>query len=253
VMDHYNIEARSLIHFFLYFSRIAAVMASPLFSGPANLPLISRLMIIIGITYLFASAFEVNVPAVHDLGGLTFLIGIEVVNGIFLLFGIYVMIYALELAGRLIDYQGGYSAASVFNPASKEQSSIFGTLLLYLFIYSFYAFDIHHEVFWALKQTFVIFPVGESILGDNVATILSHLGRLTVLGVLISAPICISLFLIDVVAGMIAKSMPQINVYFLLLPVKLFVCLLAVFLCLENSMLLFGRLNTALLDFIAIK
>ncbi len=252
-MDHYSIEARYLIHFFLYFSRIAAVMASPLFSGPANLPLISRLMIIMGITYLFASASTIEVPMVYSLGELAILIVIEVANGIFLLFGIYVMIYALELAGRLIDYQGGYSAASVFNPASKEQSSIFGTLLLYLFIYSFYALDVHHEVFWALKQTFVIFPVGESILSQSVTSVVSHISRLTVLGVLISAPICISLFLIDVVAGLIAKSMPQINVYFLLLPVKLFVCLLMVFLSLKNSISLFGELNTALLDFIVVE
>ncbi len=245
-----NLETQWFLQFFLVFSRISSVLASPIFAGPANVPLTVRIIIIAGVSYLISSTFN-SLVQVGNIVDLAFLLVTEVINGLFLLLGIISAIYALELAGRLIDYQGGLSAASVFNPASKEQSSIFGTLLLYLFVFFFYSFDIHHQVLILLKYLFITFPIGHSLLDGGLLAVVTHLSRMAIFGVLISAPICITLFLIDVVAGLIAKSMPQINVYFLLLPVKVFVCLLMFMLTIKNSLLLFDQINVVMLDFLS--
>lgn len=247
---HTNIETQWFLQFLLVFTRISPVLASPIFAGPASVPLTVRLLVIVGISYLISSVINspVQITGIVDIA---LLIAMEILNGLFLFLGVASAVYAMEMAGRLIDYQGGLSAASVFNPASKEQSSIFGTLLLYLFVFFFYSFDIHHEVLILLKYVFITFPIGSDLLGGGVITVIAHLSKMAIFGVLISAPVCISLFLIDTVAGLISKSMPQINVYFLLLPVKIFVCLLMFLLTVENSLLLFDQINSVMLDFLS--
>ena len=248
---HLNVEAQWVVTFLLVFSRIAAILASPLFSGHLNIPMRIRLFIVLGLTVILIGTVDFKLP-VTDLLELSFLVFTEVLNGLFLLIGVAGVVYAVELGGRLIDYQGGLSAANVFNPASREQSSLFGILFLLLFVFFFYTLDIHHEVLLALKHSFVAVPLGENILEKGLMPVVAMLMKMATFGILLAAPVCIVLFLIDVVAGVIAKSMPQINVYFLLLPVKVFVCILTLLISVESSLLVFDSLSVALVDFMDI-
>jgi flagellar biosynthetic protein FliR len=245
---HLNIETQWLVTFILIFSRISAVLASPLFSGHLNIPLRIRLLVILGVSLILTGSVNFQLPVVGLLE-LTLFVLTEYLNGLFLFLGVASAVYSIELAGRLIDYQGGLSAANVFNPASKEQSSLFGILLLLLFVFFFYALDLHHEVLLALKYSFYAVPIGGNILDLGVSVVAVMLMKMASFGVLLAAPVCIVLFLIDVVAGVIAKSMPQVNVYFLLLPVKVFVCILTLLMSIESSLLVFDMLSVAIIDF----
>lgn len=128
---------------------------------------------------------------------------------------------AIEIAGQLVDFQVGFSMASLYDPAMGINASNYGRVYYWLSICLFFILDMHHRVIWAMMDSFKGIPIGEfSIRGYGVEGIVELFTSSFELAINLAAPLIIVVLVTDVVLGIISKTVPQINVLMLGMPLK---------------------------------
>lgn len=134
---------------------------------------------------------------------------------------------ALNFAGWLVDVQAGLSAATLFNPGGQgDVQSMVGAALGLLATVLFFVLDLHLELYRMLVATSQVIPVGGAGFRLDAGAFLGLVGSSFLLGLAVVMPVVVGLFAVDVGVAYATRSMPQANVYFLMLPVKIIVALL---------------------------
>ena len=171
----------------------------------------------------------------------------EVFVGITIGFVASLPFQALETAGQFLDAARGSSIASVLVPQLEESGPIFAQLKVQLGIVLFLAMNGHHFFIRGVFQSFSILPVDTfPSLGGDMTTFLDFLIRVTanvlVAGMQIVIPALIAIFMVDVVLGIANRAAPQLNVYFLGMPIKGYVGIVMALLALGYFTAVAGRL-----------
>lgn len=190
-----------------------------------------------------------SVPSVEAMphwregGGLLLAGASELLIG--MTFGLAILLpqAGIGMAARLADMQAGLSAAALFNPGGQhEPESLLGSLLLLAATVLFFALDLHVALFRLLSMSVRVLPLGGVGLHLDRGGFLSMVSSSFTLGLMVVAPIVIGLLVVDVAVAYATRSMPQANVYFLALPLKVTVALLLLAATLAYVPGLIGRL-----------
>lgn len=128
---------------------------------------------------------------------------------------------AMGFSARLVDVQSGMAAASLLNPSTHVDESLLQLVLRWAGSAVFFSTDLHIYTVRAFAASFAIAPPGNARVLVTVQGFMALLSSQFVLGLLIVAPVVVGLFAIDVIIGHISRSMPQANIYFVSLPIKL--------------------------------
>lgn len=214
------------------FVLISLRLAMTLFATPMDafgkVPTRVRVMWVLGLAYWISLSTAADASyAPVTLIELANAVFAELLLGAVLAFGLYTAFGAFLLAGRLIDFQAGFGAASLFDPTTNEQNPLFGTLLMMLAAVIFFAADLHHVLLKGFVYSFELHPVGSQFLQLNMEDVTRQFGLMFVMGVMLAGPIIGILLLVDAGVAIMSRSMPQMNVYFLFLPLKGFLCFVA--------------------------
>ncbi|OZG74856.1 flagellar biosynthesis pathway protein FliR [Hahella sp. CCB-MM4] len=180
-----------------------------------------RLMLIVVLSALLISAnFSAVTPMPETL--IEMLLGLtgELVLSVMLVLGLHAAFSAFQVAGRMIDFQSGFGAASLLNPATNSADPLIGTLLLFVAAFVFFSVDGHHLLLKGLVFSVQQVPLGSWGGGMNFSAVLHHYGLMFLLGMTIAAPVLAVLFFVDAGLAVMGKTMPQMNVYFIFLPLK---------------------------------
>lgn len=159
-----------------------------------------------------------QVPAgIWELLGL---LVIELAAG--LLLGILVMwiVDAVAFAGQLMDFQMGFSFVQFIDPATSHPVSISGSILGQLVILFLFISNLHHHMILALVESFRILPIGQGFSGAPLGVV-AMVGQLLLRGMQLAFPIMVALFFVDVIEGISAKFMPQLQLIQLAFPIKI--------------------------------
>ncbi len=146
--------------------------------------------------------------------------------------------FVMEVAGRLIDTFRGTAMAEVMEPHAQHRVTITGNMYEQLMLVFFMALGGHHIFFEAYANSFFLIPVDGGI-STYVASgsLPDHLTKLTnemlVMSLLLSLPAGAATFITDVVFGMLNRVAPQLNAYFMAMPVKAIGGLLMVMLVMD--------------------
>lgn len=146
-----------------------------------------------------------------------------------LAFGLTLMLpnAAIHGAGWLIDVQAGLSAGTLFDPGGQgDMQSMLGSALVLLATVLFFVFDLHLDLYRAMVASVRVIPLGQLGAGLDAGGFFGLLGSSFLLGLMIVAPVMLGLLVIDIGVAYATRSMPQANVYFLMLPLKILVALL---------------------------
>lgn len=134
---------------------------------------------------------------------------------------------SFTMGGQIIDQQAGFGAASLFDPGSSMQVSLISNLVMYISILLFLELNGHHLLLFGLIKSFQVVPVGMGVLGLSLgAVVMRALAAATVLLVRVAIPVVVVLVLTDLILGMVGRTVPQLNILMLGLPVKAGVALL---------------------------
>ncbi|AVY93826.1 type III secretion system export apparatus subunit SctT [Microvirgula curvata] len=130
--------------------------------------------------------------------------------------------WALDMAGFLIDTLRGSSMASVFNPLLAQQSSYLGVLLAQVFGLLFLVSGGFNVLIAALYQSYAILPPGQGFPAAPGVTafLVAEWQLMYELCLRFSMPALVGFLLIDMAFGFANHSTPQLNVFFLSMPIK---------------------------------
>lgn len=159
-------------------------------------------------------------------------------------YGLAVMLpmAALGLSARVLDIQAGLASASLFNPSLQTEDTTLGSALSMLGTFTFFALGFHLLVLRSLVASARWLPLGG--VGHLPATepLLAMLGSQFILGLMVVMPVMLGLFAVDIFVALASRSMPQANIYFLALPMKVAVVLVLLAASLRLAPALMGRL-----------
>lgn len=209
--------------FLLIFVRMTGLFViSPIF-GRRNIPVYLK----IGFSFLLALIL-INVIEPPDIGEydhilqFTGLAAKEFIVGITLGFVSYLVFTAIYFAGQLIDTLIGFSMVSVLDPMSNIQIPITANFYFILSMLVFLAVNGHHLLIKALFDSFRMVPLGTASFGtETVNDIVRIVGDTFSIGFRIAAPITAAILLADVALGILSKTVPQLNVFVVGMPLKI--------------------------------
>lgn len=147
----------------------------------------------------------------------------EVFIGALLGLGVQLMFAALALAGRLLDLQVGIALGSIFDPVSRTQSNVLGTLTSIVGAVVFFISDAHLQLAGFISQSLDLLPLGVAPSLDDPMQPLLAAGSMFTFGFALAAPVVMALLLTDAAIGVASRNMPQINVLVLAMPIKVLV------------------------------
>jgi flagellar biosynthetic protein FliR len=209
--------------FILVFARIGTMIMLMPGLGEVNIPTRIRLGIALALTLillpLHRDAYQVNL---ENLAPLPVLLVHEILIGLILGATARVTISALTVAGSVIAQQLGLGFVTAVDPTQGQQGIVVGNLLTILGITMLFATDLHHLVIAALTDSYKIFKPGELIPSGDVAALATKAFTLAFkIGVQLSAPFLVFGLVFNVGLGVLARLMPQMQVYFVGAPLSI--------------------------------
>lgn len=225
----------------LVFARIGgAVMLLPGF-GEVFVPRRVRLLLALAITLVVSPLVVGALPPSPDGPlGMFAAIGSELVIGVFLGALARMMVSALHIAGVIAGYQSSLANAVLFDPMSAEQGSLLGNLLHVMGVFIIFAANLHHLMIGALVESYQLFVPGAPLpVGDLSDAAVRVLGRSFTLGMQIAAPFIVSGMLFYLGLGLLARLMPQVQVFFIAIPLQIALGFLVLALTLSAGMMWF--------------
>jgi flagellar biosynthetic protein FliR len=213
--------------FFLALTRILAVIIHVPLLGGQNIPAQVRVGLGLALT-LALIPWQPLPPGAVELGFLAYgvAIGKEILVGTLVGFAADLVFGAVQAAGAVMGMGSGFESSRIFNPALGEAGSAFDQIFVMTAAMLFVLMDGHHLVLIALQKTFEVLPLNSPLPFDGLEAITLTTATLIAAGVQLALPVLTALILTDLTLGLLARVAPQVQVYFLGLPVKVAVALL---------------------------
>ena len=209
--------------FMLVFARIGAMVMLMPGLGESNIPVRIKLGIALLLTLvilpLHRTAYHVDMQSIMPL---MVLMVHEIVIGIVLGATARVTLGALQVAGSVIAQQMGLGFVTAVDPTQGQQGLLVGNFLTLLGITLLFATDSHHLVIAALNDSYAIFSPGEVMASSDVAALATRaFAAAFKLGMQLSAPFLVFGLVFNIGLGVLARLMPQMQVYFVGVPLSI--------------------------------
>ncbi len=148
--------------------------------------------------------------------------GGEAIVGMAIGFAVLLVFQGLEMAGGMIGVQMGMGLGEVLDPISGAASNVLRRFYGVLATLIFFMADAHHQVIGGLVGSFALIPPttlsAESL---SLPVLLQISAAMFVVAVRIALPVLAALFIADLGLAMVARTMPQLNVLVVGLPLKI--------------------------------
>lgn len=212
---------------FLIFVRVLAIlMIAPVFSQrsiptPAKIGL-AALLSLLFLPGVMPQSSSAAAPLPQDLPRFLLVVAQEILIGVLIGFVSNLVFVALDMAAKMMGLQIGFQAANLFDPMSNIPSTALEQFYTLLALLLFLAINGHHWLIAALARTFEIAPPGTFELTRLTTERLMALTNETfVAAIRIALPVTAALLLADLGLGLVARAVPQVQVFFLGLPLKM--------------------------------
>lgn len=218
--------------FILIFVRIIGTVSITPIIGGSNIPVMVRLGFSLALTSIVFYSGNVTFDEYTDsVFGYGVLILKEFIVGITIGFVVYLILNISYFAGHFTDQQIGFSMVSVYDPITQEQVPISGNLYYFLLCVLLIVTNGHHFIIKSLFYSYKAIPIGSAqvFLNGRLVRVLFNLSiDFFAIGFSIALPIIAIILIIDLVLGILIKTVPQMNVFVVGMPAKVFVGLIAV-------------------------
>ncbi len=235
--------ATDVFKLLLVFARLgAAMMLLPGFSSTV-VNARTRLLLALGIAFLLMPVLGRSLPpAPAGPLSLFLLLGGEVTIGIFLGLMTQILMAPLDLAGTVISNSVGLTNVFTFDPVSRQQSQLLPGFLNLIAVTLVFLTDSHHLMLRALVDSYGLFVPGRPLpMDDFAAALVRTLGESFVLGFKLAAPALVFSLTLNTALALLNRLVPQMQVFFVGLPIQLLGGLAILMLCLPPIMYWFIR------------
>lgn len=223
----YYIFSKYEIFIFVLIRVSGIFLISPIFNNDF-IPRTFKIGFAFFLSIIIADVLNVNQIYYNDYG-IFFLVVKELIVGYVIGFISYLFFTAVYVLGQIVDMEIGFGMVNVFDPHSKEEMPIMGNFYYIFAFLIFLIIDGHHMLIEGLVNSYIYVPIGTFEFNNVVVQqILEILSKVFIIGFKISSPILAALFLSNVLLGILARTMPQMNVFIVGMPFKIFIGLFVI-------------------------
>lgn len=211
--------------FLLIFMRVTAFLVTlPLFSY-RNIPNTHK----IGFSFILAWIMFIGLdPPVIEIDH-TFIMLVlkEALFGLLIGFTAYSILAAVQIAGSFIDIQMGFAIANVIDPQTGAQSPLIGQFLYTFALLLMLSVNGHYLLLDGIFYSYQFVPIDQLFLPfgkERIAEfVIEAFNSMFIIAFQMAVPIVGSLFLVDLALGIVARTVPQLNIFVVGLPLKIVV------------------------------
>lgn len=202
--------------------RLSTLFTLAPFYGFKNVPVRVRIGLALLVALIVTPVVDVPHLAGYTLSGLIILALQEVLVGALLAFCMVLLFTAAQFGGHISGHQMGLAMANTVDPQGQFSLSVVGEFYYVFAAMLFLCFDGHHFILRAIIHSFQLVPIDSVALNGAVMRVLMRLSAdLFLLAVQLAAPVIAALLTTSVALGLIARTVPQMNVFIVGFPLKL--------------------------------
>lgn len=235
--------------FLLIFARVSAFFVTlPLFSY-RTIPAQHR----IGFALLISWAMYYTVEApVLAVDGTFFLLALkEAMVGLLIGLSAFIVVSAIQIAGGFIDFQMGFAIANVIDPQTGAQSPLMGQYFYMFSLLLLLTLNGHHLLLDGIFYSYEFIPVDQVFLsfgsGEAAQMMAKTFAAVFLIAFQMSMPVVAVLFLTDVMLGVVARTVPQLNIFVVGFPLKIGIAFLVVVIVMGAIMAMVQKLFDVML------
>jgi flagellar biosynthetic protein FliR len=205
----------------LVFIRTSAMLfVFPVFSAQ-QIPIMVRIGLAGIISFVLYRALPLTAP-LPDLGSLAGAVVSQVVLGLVVGFVAYLVFMGIQFAGEILDIQIGFAVANIISPQTQQQVTVLGEFELTLATLVFLISNSHLLMLQGIGGSFNLVPLPYITLDPGVAgNAIVFLEQAFLIVFQIAAPAAVSLFIVNVALGLMARVAPQMNVFVVGFPLQI--------------------------------
>lgn len=235
-----DIVVANVFAFLLIFMRFGtALMIMPGIGDSFVSPQI-RLAFALAFCFVLMPFLSASVPPMPpSTPALILLLLAEGLIGIFIGTVMRIMMSALDTAGSTISIQAGFANALVFNPSTATQGSLIGAMYSMMGVTLLFIVNLHHFLLAAVVESYALFPANGAMLDmGSVAVVISRAVSVAFrTGVQLALPFIVVGLLVHICFGLLGRLMPQVQIFFLALPVQILMSLILLTMVLSAGMI----------------
>lgn len=223
-MDIFTFIQSHLSFGLLVFARISGIFTAAPFFGSRNIPAYLKIGLSLALTYLIAPVVIRPALIPESLYPYLYIVVGEFIIGLIMGFAASLAFSAVQMAGQLLDMQIGFGIVNIFDPQLGQQVPLIGNFKYILALIVFLSTNGHHIFLTALASSFKLIPLtGVVFSGALTSLIADMVSGIFIIAIKISLPILVAVFLTDIALGILARTMPQMNIFVVGVPGKIIV------------------------------
>ena len=211
-----------------------------------NLPMMARIFLSLGIAVLAFIGNVVTLPAYDPtIVGFAVLLASEFLIGLLIGLAVMIIFSVFQFAGQLIDFQMGFGMPNVMDPFTMTQIPVTGNFYFMVMSAMFVMTGALSHVIHLMLGSFDSIALGQAFIFGNENLALTYVGIIIyyfILGFRIALPAIGTIMIINIVLGILVKSVPQMNVFVIGMPIKVLFGLILIFLTMPFLITVFDDL-----------
>jgi len=221
--------ALDIQYFLLILIRVASfVWISPGFSF-RGMPQVVKVVLAAGLSI---AVYGLSSTPITSLSTGMFLLTIlkEILVGVAIGFITQLFFSGIEMAGNFVDFQVGFSMAMAYDPILGVNTSYYGQIYYWISMLIFFIADVHHHVIRTLVRSFEVVPITQfsfPYLGtEGIVQIFVYVFEIALN---LAFPLIVVALLAEVILALLSRTVPQINVLILGMPLKILLSVIFLF------------------------
>ena len=180
----------------------------------------------------------------------------EAMVGLIIGFGANICMAVVNFAGSIIDMESGMAMVTLFDPQTRQETSISGVLYQYAMSLLLIVSGMYQYLLRALVETYTLIPINGAIFDKEhlLNSMVQFMGNYLIIGFRICLPVFCAMILLNAILGIMAKVSPQMNMFAVGIQLKMFVGLGILFLAatmLPNAAdFIFTQMKVIVVDFV---
>jgi flagellar biosynthetic protein FliR len=248
-MGLFSWNQEEIFSFFAVLIRYSVLFSVLPFVGDKVVPVPVKVLMALAISFsMFPSLVSTGAIRPGDsivwastTSGIVGVVVFEALFGLLMGFTAKLAFDAINFGGTLVGHFMGFAAASTYNPHFEQETQVVSDLQLAFAMLIFLAVDGHHLMLQTTLDSYRMIGLGGMGALANAGTaalvgqrLVELTGQVIQFGLLLAAPIAVSMFAVNVAFGVLAKAMPQLNILGLSFAVTALIGLFVIFVTLPE-------------------
>ena len=223
MIDFFDLMQNHIAAFLIILSRTSGLFMLSPFLGSMNIPTQIKAACAFSFAVILYPVVNTPVEIPADVWNYALMIFEELLIGWLIGFVGACALSAINMAGKVMDMQVGYAVVNEMDPTSGQQIALIGSFMYNLAILIMLVVNGHHMLIAALAESFNVVPLATAVYNVELSSLIVDItSDIFLTGMKIAMPVTFAILMINVGMGILARTMPQMNIFVIGIPLHLF-------------------------------